>query len=338
MKHLPVSLFVFVLCLFFSVVFVAAAQEKETPAKSTAPEYSQVSYPLKIPVMQHMNFPGSDLVIEEILPKSTSSDRYIVSYLSEHKKIQGLLVMPRGFSQKKLPAILMAHGYVPPREYKNSEQYSDFIEFLAQNGYIVFMPDFRGNGESEGNAVGAYFSPGYTIDFLNAFSSLARQEDVDSERIGVWGHSMGGNIVLRSIIVQKDIKSAVIWSGVVGSYIDLLYHWNSNTAWNSHSDTEVVKPDKLITIYGDTQANPSFWHEISPTSYLHNISIPIQLHHAVEDRIVPAEFSQKLETMLEKENKQTELYLYSHANHDMVGSDTPTIWYRTLHFYNSTLQ
>ncbi|HRN96242.1 MAG TPA: alpha/beta fold hydrolase [Candidatus Levybacteria bacterium] len=338
MKKFPISLFIFLVCLFFSVVFVAAAQETEFLSVSSKPfSYSSIAHPLRIPVMKHMNFPGSDIVIEEVLPKGELYDRYSVSYFSEHRKIYGVLAVPRRTAPiNGFPAVLMAH--VPPAEYQGSTEYTGLIDLLAKNGYVVFMPDLRGHGNSEGIAEGAYFSPVYTIDFLNAFASLIRHEDINPEKIGVWGHSMGGHIILRSTVIEKRIQSAVIWSGAVGSYADLLYHWNSNTVWNSSVDQNIVKPAQLVAQFGSFNDNPQFWSEISPTSYIHDISIPIQLHHSQYDQTVPAEFSQKLDRLLRQENKQSELYIYSHVNHDMEGPDTPLVLYRTLHFFNSTLQ
>ena len=41
-------------------------------------------------------------------------------------------------------------------------------------GYVVLKPDYRGHGSSEGDAVGGYGSNAYTIDVLNALSSIKR--------------------------------------------------------------------------------------------------------------------------------------------------------------------
>jgi dipeptidyl aminopeptidase/acylaminoacyl peptidase len=340
MKKNPVFLFVLLVCLFSSVVFVATAQEKEKYSPVQHPiTFPYESDPLRIPVMQNINFPGSEIVIEEVLPKGQNYNRYTVSYHSNQSKIFGIMAIPTvqppstGF-----PAVLMAHGYVPPEEYIGSNEYPELIDTLAGNGYVVFMPDLSGHGKSQGEAEGAYFSPEYTIDFLNALSSLSRQKDVDSQKIGVWGHSMGGQIVLRSLVVDKRIKSAVIWSGVVGTYTDLLYHWNSNTAWSSSQDEQIIRPDKLIAQYGSINTNPHFWQEISPLSYLNNINAPIQLHHTLHDHIVPAEFSQKLAGMLENKQKTVELYTYDTDDHDIKGEDLTVVLSRTLQFFNSTLQ
>ena len=45
-------------------------------------------------------------------------------------------------------------------------------------------------------------------------------------RIGMWGHSMGGYITLRAMVTDPSIKAGVIWAGVVASYPDLVERWN----------------------------------------------------------------------------------------------------------------
>ena len=85
----------------------------------------------------------------------------------------------------------------------------------------MFRPDYRGHDRSEGRAVGAYFSPAYTVDVLNAVASLKALDGADPERIGMWGHSMGGGITLRAMVVAGEIKAGVIWAGVVAPYSDL---------------------------------------------------------------------------------------------------------------------
>ena len=81
------------------------------------------------------------------------------------------------------------------------------MDGFARNGYVVFRPDYRGHDQSEGNASGGYGSPDYTIDVLNALSSVKRYAAVDPERIGMWGHSMGGHITLRSMVTTQGHQS-----------------------------------------------------------------------------------------------------------------------------------
>ena len=95
---------------------------------------------------------------------------------------------------------------------------------FSRNGYIVLRSDYRGHGNSEGQG-NSYGSNGYTIDVLNAIGSIKKYKDADPNKIGMWGHSMGGHITLRAMVVSRDIKAGVIWAGVVASYPDLLTKW-----------------------------------------------------------------------------------------------------------------
>jgi dipeptidyl aminopeptidase/acylaminoacyl peptidase len=324
--------------IFFSFSLVARAQYQESELIEELTNYSYVNHPLRINVMQQMNFPGSEIVIEEVLPKGENYYRYKVSYYSENNKIYGVITVPNSTKPKSgYPAILLAHGYIPEHEYDNEHMYSDFVDMLSQHGYIVFIPDLRGHGDSEGIAEGAYFSPGYTIDFLNAFSSLSRFESIDKESIGAWAHSMGAHIVLRSALVEKKIKSIVIWSGVVGDYEDILYHWKVKNTWSS-TNSEGVRPSDLIQQFGIPVENPQFWKEISPLTYIKDMSQPIQIHHGRDDKIVPFEFSQRFVYQLDTYDKDYQFYTYPSEDHDFSGSDRPLLLERTLQFFNTSLQ
>ena len=131
--------------------------------------------PLSIEELKKGNYPGSEFVIEQTLEPGSNYSRYTASYKSEGLKIYGLLTIPNGEKPEGgWPAIVFNHGYIPPSEYKTTERYVAYLDGFARNGYVVFKPDYRGHGESEGSASGAYGSNDYTIDVLNAVSSVKR--------------------------------------------------------------------------------------------------------------------------------------------------------------------
>ncbi len=285
--------------------------------------------PLSIPYMRQQQYPGSDLVIEQTLNPGTNYQRYIVSYKSEGLKQFAMLTVPDGTPPSSgWPAIVFNHGYIPPDQYRTTERYVAYVDGFAGQGYVVLKPDYRGHGNSEGQAVGGYGSPAYTIDVLNAFSSLQKYPGVDPQRIGMWGHSMGGSITLRAMVITPDIKAGVIWSGVVGSYPDLINNWhhhptptqiptssltNNNQDWSGRRRWR----DTLIDQYGPPTEDSEFWQSISPTAYLQDISGPLQLHHATGDTSVPVEFSRSLQTRMQAVGKPSELYIYQGDNHNL---------------------
>ncbi|MCU0510318.1 MAG: alpha/beta fold hydrolase [Anaerolineae bacterium] len=170
---------------------------------------------LSITLLRRQSFPGSDIAIEQRLPSGPNYHSYIASYFSEGLKQYALLTVPSGDQPATgWPAIVFNHGYIPPGQYRTTERYVAYVDALARAGYIVFKPDYRGHGNSQGWAPGPYQSQAYTVDALNAVGSLKRYPHADPERIGMWGHSMGGWITLRAMVVSPDIKAGVIWGGV----------------------------------------------------------------------------------------------------------------------------
>ena len=214
--------------------------------------------PLSIEVMRNKSYPGSDLQIEQKLSSSSNYNQYIASYLSDGLKIYGLLTVPKAQKPKNgWPVIVFNHGYIQPELYRTTERYVAYVDAFARNGYIVLKPDYRGHGNSESQPEGAYYSPAYATDVLSAISTLKRYQDVDPERIGMWGHSMGGNITLRDIVVNtKDIKAAVIWGGVVGSYDDLMNNWQRKVKYRPSPRELTLRNNyrqKLVDQYGTPQ-------------------------------------------------------------------------------------
>ena len=173
---------------------------------------------LAIPGMRQKRYPGSMIALEQTLTPGINYNRYLTTYRSENLKISARLTVPTGPKpQDGWPVIIFNHGYIAPENYNDNSMYTAYEDAFAQNGYIVFRPDYRGYGQSEGDAQGGYDAPDYTIDVLNAVASIKQYPDANPDRIGMWGHSLGGYITLRDMVVSGDIKAGVIWAGVVGS-------------------------------------------------------------------------------------------------------------------------
>src|SRR6202022_1090308 len=274
--------------------------------------------PLAIDVMRQRDYPGSDLVIERTLSPGSNYQQYVASYQSDGLKSFALLTVPNGAKPASgWPVIIFNHGYIPPTVYRTTERYVAYVDGFARNGYIVFKPDYRGFGSSEGKPVSAYYAPDDTVDVLNAVTTLQRYSEADPNRIGMWGHSMGGNITLRALVIDPRIKVAVIWAGVNATYKDLLENWHPVGG-------EPVAPSfggghrqGFLAQFGMPEQNPAFWDSISPMAYLADITAPIQLHHGTGDTEVPLQFSQTLANDLQAAGKPVALYTYAGADHNI---------------------
>lgn len=296
---------------------------------------------LQIDQMRNRDYLGSQIQVEEELSPGSNYQRYLVSYQSDGLTINALMTIPNGSSPPTgWPVIVFNHGYIPPDQYRTTERYQAYQDYFARNGYVVFKSDYRGHGLSEGEAAGGYGSPAYTIDVLNAVGSLKQHPEVDGNRIGMWGHSMGGFITLRSMVVTNDIKVGVIWGGVVADYADLMSNWHRRSALSSPRPLPSGARrwrQVLQDTYGTPAANPEFWNSISANSYVGDISGPIQLHHAQGDASVPWEFSQSLADDLAAANQPYELFLYEGDNHDIEGNFGLAMR-RSLEFFDRILK
>ena len=310
-----------------------------TAAPSTAPSAAQETLPsLAIDAMRQRDYPGSDLVIERTLSPGINYGQYVASYQSDGLKIFALLTVPNGPKPATgWPVIIFNHGYIPPTVYRTTERYVAHVDAFARHGYIVFKPDYRGFGSSQGTPVSAYGAPDDTVDVLNAVTTMQRYADADPDRIGMWGHSMGGNITLRALVVDPRIKVAVIWAGVNATYKDLLENWHPPAADRPPPSFSGHWHEGFIARYGTPEQNPQLWDSISPMAYLADITAPIQLHHGTGDVEVPLQFSQTLAQDLQAAGKSVELYTYAGADHNISQAFTLAMA-RSLAFFDRSLK
>lgn len=290
--------------------------------------------PLSIMALRARAYPGSDISIAQRLAPGANYQRYVVSYQSDGLKIYALMTVPNGVKPPTgWPVILFNHGYISPEQYRTTERYVAYQDALARAGYITLKSDYRGNGNSEGTPSG-HFAPGYTIDVLNGMGSLKRYPDADPNRIGMWGHSLGGEIVLRAMVISKDIKAGVIWAGTVAPASEQLGMWGGGSGSGPSSPHAVPRgPNDLTQQYGTPEQNPEFWASLSPTSYLANLSGPVQLHHGTADEEVPLRFSQTLYDEINKVGKTAEFYTYSGSNHN-ISQGFELAMQRTIAFFD----
>ena len=312
-----------------------------SPSPSITPSATPTLFPMNILAARETPYPGSAITIEQTLDSGSNYSRYYAYYLSEGLKIYGLLTVPKGERPATgWPAIVFNHGYIPPEVYVTTERYIAYVDNLARNGYIVFRIDYRGHDRSEGEARGAYGNPDYLVDVLNAVSSLQQYPDADPNRIGMWGHSMGGYLTLRAMVIDPDIRAGVIWAGVVASYPDLICCWHRTPGAPTPTPNPAYHTSWRPTwhdVYGSPEENPDFWMGISANAYLDEISGPLQLHHGTADEEVPIEFSRTLYQEMLDAGQTAEYYEYEGDNHNLSLYFTQAMT-RTLDFYDRYLK
>ena len=298
---------------------------------------------MTIPYLRKLSFiDAKPLNIEIELGSKGSYSEFLTSYRSEGLKIYALLAVPNNTPPAKgFPAVILNHGYIPPKSYSTTERYQSFVNGLARKGFVVLKPDFRGHGQSEGEPSGAYFSSDYVIDILNAFEALRQYSSVNPDAIGMWGHSMSGNLTLRAMVVQPKIKAGAIWAGAVYSYKDFIkyglsdasYHRNPRPSTSPHPTYGFIRqsspdPEKVVTIFKN----------VAPINFLSELKSPLQIHHGEADSVVSINYSKDLVAELEKHNNIYEFYTYSLGDHNLSRNSFSIAIERTADFFAKYLK
>lgn len=319
--------------------FQSTIQKKQK--QSTPTESLTTSSPLAIAAMRQKAYPGSQITFVQTLSSGANFNRYLVSYLSDGLTIYGLMTVPTGQKPEGgWPVILFNHGYIPPASYSTDASYSIMVDPLAAAGYIVFKPDYRGNGNSQGTPTQPYITPDDVTDSMNALASIEKYKDANAQKIGVFGHSMGGNITLHELVITHVFKAAELMAGVVGNETSILQWWDHRIAVHSivgnDLDTSYVVT-QMVKDHGTPSSNPAYWNAIDPTQFLSYISAPVQIQVGSADEDVPITFSTSLYSSLQGAGKSAMFHEYSGADHNLA-PDTAAAMEATITFFNQYLK
>jgi uncharacterized protein len=132
-----------------------------------------------------------------------------VSFYANGEKIAGLLWEPDDLQPgERLPAIVIARGFGAVKEFVNP----GFAPVLNDAGYIVLGFDYRGVGESGG--VPGRLVPADSVEDVRAcISYLQTLPEVDSDKIGLLGDSMGASHVVSAAATDERAKCVISYGG-----------------------------------------------------------------------------------------------------------------------------
>ena len=266
---------------------------------------------------------------------------YLTNYDSDGFKVNGLLTIPVGdMPERGWPAIVFVHGYIPPQNYKTLTNYAAYVDYLAQNGFVVFKIDLRGHGQSEGEPGGGYYSSDYIIDTLNARAALQSSNFVNKDAVGLWGHSMAGNVIARALAANPDIPAIAIWAGAVYTYSDFSEFSIEDVSYQPPSEDSPARKKRaeMFELYGQFDPNSEFWKQIPMTNYLTDIKGAISLNHAVDDNVVDIRYSRNLNSILGQTQIPHELNEYASGGHNFTGSAFTQAMQKTVEFFNKYLK
>lgn len=128
-----------------------------------------------------------------------------IEFRSDGVICRGWFYTPEGSSAKRLPTIVMAHGFSAVKEMRLDR----FAEAFAAAGMASLVFDYRGFGTSDGEPRQDIDPFAQIADYRNAISYARSQTEVDRERIGIWGSSYSGGHVLVVGALDCRVKAVV---------------------------------------------------------------------------------------------------------------------------------
>ncbi len=187
-----------------------------TPVPSQTPTSTITPTPdpyagLTIDDLSSRSYGGGDLIVEDVLAENSYFTRTLLSYPSDGLKIYGFMDIPRK-GTPPYPVIIAVHGYIEPSIYNTIDYTTRYADAFARAGYLVIHPNLRGYPPSDSGD--NLFRVGMAVDVLNLIALVKAGggqpgplAKADSQRIGLWGHSMGGGMYYSSDHRKSGCKS-----------------------------------------------------------------------------------------------------------------------------------
>lgn len=144
------------------------------------------------------------------------------------------------------------------------------LQPLVDNGYQVFLMEYRGFGQSEGK-------PGHraaAADAYRALTYLVEREDVKDKKLVVLGQSYGGQLAISVAAKYPNHINALVTEGTFTSFRDIAIY---STEW-------IARPFTWIFF-----SNP-----YSAAQLIKEVPIPILIIHSKDDEVVPFYMGQDL--------------------------------------------
>ena len=156
---------------------------------------------------------------------------------SDGLEIPAYLTLPKGVEAKNLPAVIVPHG---GPWYRDSWGYNAFAQFLANRGYAVLQPNFRGStgyGKKFIDAANKQWGDKMQDDVTWGAKYLIAQGIADPKKVGIMGGSYGGYATLAGVTFTPDVYAAAV---------------------------SIVGPSNLITLL---ESIPPYWEQIRKLFY-----------------------------------------------------------------------
>ena len=207
----------------------------------------------KLPSREHL--PPLDVQIVETVP-GKGFTRLKISFVAEAgDRVPAHLFLPEAAKIKPAPAMLALHqttaiGKDEPAGLGGLPNLHYGLE-LAQRGYVVLAPDYPSFGDYKYDFKAAPYASGTikgVFNHIRAVDLLESRSEVDRERIGVIGHSLGGHNAMFVAAFDERLKvivSSCGWTPFHDYYEGKIAGWTSDRYMPRLRDVFKLDPDRV---------------------------------------------------------------------------------------------
>lgn len=312
-----------------------------TLAFAQAPDHPMTPYTIES--LRQREYAGGLIQVRELLASNAQFTRYLIAYPSDGLTVTGVLQIPSG--EGPFPVIILNHGYWSRATYRPGTDTAEAAGYFNEHGYLTIAPDYRSWGESDTGS--SFFHTGLVIDVINLISALESLPVADTERIGIWGHSMGGGITTKVLTIDERVKAAVLYAPNSADDADLIAMWGPGCDPQQPTriallcnEAEVIPsdlPEAIFEGYAHAVNDPMMMQAIAPLYHFEYITAPVQIHIGTADDVTPPEWSAKMVDELQLLEKKVEIYHYAGQGHFLSGQHWFTFMERSVVFFDRVL-
>lgn len=235
--------------------------------------------------------------------------------------VSGLLFRPPQGSGP-WPLVVVNHA-----GFGTAADFSDVALVFVDRGYLVFNPDYRGSGSSEGQHE---LAKGEVDDVISGIDYVKSQGLVKDNRVGLYGQSHGAAVAMLASSRDPDIKAVVEEAGFSDA-VDLYYNVVNNPDPNIRSllnDAEFMKA-------GTPETAPEEYAVRSAINYAGSITAPTLIIHGAKDPLIPVSQAQRMYEALKAGGTVTEIKIYPNEAHTVSDpAGRVEVWELTLAWFD----
>lgn len=237
---------------------------------------------------------------QPLLESEALADVQYITYDSrDGRPIPAYLTVPNGTAP--FPLIVLPHGGPFVQE---TVVYDEWAQMLANNGYMVLQPQYRGSrGYGKQFYMDAFMKGGqggYQMqdDKDDGAEYLVKRGLVDPDRIAMFGWSYGGYAALVAASREKQIYQCVIAGAAVSDPLMQVNYYRYQLRGAGR--------EEQLRMWDDS---------ISPLEEVEKVNVPMLLIHGSVDQRVPPEHAKKYRKLLDEYNKDYKYLELEDADH-----------------------